>query len=110
MINLKKYTNALFSLFFLLVLAACGNESSGLPSQGGDGGPVGDSDDGSIVSLMIMPENPSVAAGEELQLSVKATQSDGEVIDEVRWFSSDQSIVTVNKDGVMKGIKAGMLK
>lgn len=107
MINLKKYTNALFSLFFLLVLAACGNESSGLPSQGGDGGPVGDSDDGSIVSLMIMPENPSVAAGEELQLSVKATQSDGEVIDEVRWFSSDQSIVTVNKDGVMKGIKAG---
>ncbi|HBV76333.1 MULTISPECIES: Ig-like domain-containing protein [Vibrio] len=111
MINLKKYTNALFSLFFLLVLAACGNESSGLPSQGGDGGPVGDSDDGSIVSLMIMPENPSVAAGEELQLSVKATQSDGEVIDidasEVSWFSSDQSIVTVNKDGVMKGIKAG---
>ncbi|MGO2456577.1 Ig-like domain-containing protein, partial [Vibrio casei] len=81
------------------------------PSQGGDGGPVGDSDDGSIVSLMIMPENPSVAAGEELQLSVKATQSDGEVIDidasEVSWFSSDQSIVTVNKDGVMKGIKAG---
>ncbi|WP_417881079.1 Ig-like domain-containing protein [Vibrio sp.] len=114
MINLKKYMSALFSLFFLLVLAACGNESSGLPSQGGDGEPVGDSDDGSIVSLMIMPENPSVAAGEELQLSVKATQSDGEVIDidasEVSWFSSDQSIVTVNKDGVMKGIKEGTAK
>ncbi|MGO2419979.1 MAG: Ig-like domain-containing protein [Vibrio casei] len=111
MINLKKYIYSLFFLFSLLFLAACGNESSGLPSQGGDGGPVGDSDDGSIVSLMIMPENPSVAAGEELQLSVKATQSDGEVIDidasEVSWFSSDQSIVTVNKDGVMKGIKAG---
>ena len=95
--NFKKYISSLFLWFFLAVLAGCGgNESSGLPSQSGE----------SIGQLTIVPASPSVAAGETLQLKLK---EGGSSIDpsSASWFSSDTSVVQVDKNGVMKGIKEG---
>ncbi|HCH02834.1 MAG TPA: hypothetical protein DEV85_13225 [Vibrio sp.] len=94
--NLKRYMSSLFLWFFLAVLAGCGNESSGLPSQLGE----------SVGQLTIVPENPSVAAGETLQLELKQGGASIEP-SEVSWFSSDTSVVQVDKNGVMKGIKEG---
>lgn len=94
--SLKRRIHTLFFVLFLALIAGCGNESSGLPSQVGE----------SVGQLTIVPENPSVAAGETLQLELK---QGGTSIDpsEVSWFSSDTSVVQVDKNGVMKGIKEG---
>lgn len=94
--NLKRRIHTLFFVLFLALIAGCGNESSGLPSQVGE----------SVGQLTIVPENPSVAVGETLQLELK---QGGTSIDpsEVSWFSSDTSVVLVDKNGVMKGIKEG---
>lgn len=108
--SLKRRIHTLFFVLFLALIAGCGGgESSGLPSQPGD--PNAGGDDVTLSSLAILPESPSVAAGETLQLSVEGTQSNGEKVtidpSEVSWFSSDTSVVQVDKNGVMKGIKEG---
>ncbi|MGO2508672.1 MAG: Ig-like domain-containing protein [Vibrio hibernica] len=111
MMDIKKILTMLVLSFFLIGMIGCNNESGGLPPQSGDSISNPSGDTGSLSGLKILPESPSVAAGEKLQLSVKGTQSDGETTDidasKVSWFSSDQSIVQVDKDGIMKGIKAG---
>ena len=54
------------------------------------------------VTVSISQETAELAAGDTLQLT--ATASDGS---KVEWSSSDKTIVSVTKDGLIRGAKAG---
>ena len=57
---------------------------------------------GAKVTVSISQETAEVAVGETLQLT--ATASDGS---DVEWSSSDKTVVSVTRDGLIRGAKAG---
>lgn len=111
MINITKQAGLILLLLFSMVIAGCGgNDSDGLPSQ-----KVTDStevtDNGSDDSVLaVSPGAPTLAAGTTLQLQVTYTDEDGkaqDVAEEAQYFSDDQSVVKVNKSGLLQGIAEG---
>jgi uncharacterized protein YjdB len=67
-------------------------------------------DDGGPGSLTVTPSSHTfTAVGQELQLSVTARRSDGEIITEpsVTWSSSDSQVATVSDSGVLTARGAG---
>ncbi|TVO37804.1 Ig-like domain-containing protein [Vibrio algivorus] len=99
--NLKRYMSSLFLWFFLVVLAGCGNESSGLPSQLGE----------SVNSpeLVVTPDNPSISAGKTLQLTsfYREDNSSEDVTENAQYFSDNQAVAKVDKAGLVSAISEG---
>ncbi len=57
-------------------------------------------------SITITNTNPSVALGNTLKLNVKFEPSNT-TDKKIEWSSSDNSIATINKDGIVTGVKIG---
>jgi hypothetical protein len=90
----------------LAVLAGCGG-TSGSPDQtpGGSGGTVP-----TFLSIVITPNNPSIAAGSSVQFTATGTYSDGSTTDltaSVTWSSSDTAVATASSTGLATAKTAG---
>ncbi len=88
------FTKSFFLLSALSLLAACNNNSKDTPKK---------PDDEHEPSLTIDVESVTIQKFESLQLTYTLLYSD----DEVRWASSDSSIVTIDQDGLIYGAGVG---
>lgn len=110
MINIKKSLITLFFVLFLVGVAGCNNENSGLPAQHGNGSISGGGDTGggsievTLVSLAVTPKPFDLANGLTKQLTAIATYSDDStknVTNEATWSSSSDLIATVTNIGLV---------
>ncbi len=101
----------LIKLFLLsmlaMVLASCGGEGSGLPSQGGESNQLP-----AIISLQITPATVSIPVGFGQQYLAEALLEDGTIIDitdnpAAIWSSSDPSIAVIDNKGLATGVAPG---
>ena len=62
-----------------------------------------------VVDVLDLSSDANVAIGHTLKITAVAGYSDGSISEDVtpRWSSGDESIATVNADGVVEGIAAG---
>lgn len=110
MINIKKSLITLFFVLFLVGVAGCNNENSGLPAQHGNGSISGGGDTGggsievTLISLAVTPKPFDLANGLTKQLTAIATYSDDStknVTNEATWSSSSDLIATVSNIGLV---------
>lgn len=83
----------LFALLLSALLAACGSPSPG------PGGPA-------VQSVTVSPATASVQVGETAELTATVSVTGG-ASQAVTWSSSDDSIASVDSDGVVTGVAAG---
>ena len=62
-----------------------------------------------IKSMSFTSTNSVVRVGKDLQMKLKTTPSDA-TIDTLEYTSSDESIATVNSNGIVTGVSAGKVK
>jgi hypothetical protein len=88
-------TRTRFSLAGLLLLAACGSDTT--------------TSHATVASVSITPTNPSVGAGRVVQLTGVARDSAGAVISHALlvWAVTDPAVATVSAGGLVSGIAAG---
>ncbi|MFT6816811.1 MAG: hypothetical protein ACJATT_000611 [Myxococcota bacterium] len=63
-----------------------------------------------VVGLTLQPAEISIQPDGSFQLSAQAIYTDGriaDVSDAIRWFGDDRSIATVDRSGVVRGVKPG---
>jgi len=97
------FKNFFILLFGCLLLTACGNESSGLPTQSVDLSQK-------ISSIAITPSNVSLNLGETQEMQVTITYADGTtkvLTSEVVWSSSNEDVVSVTDSGVITANELG---
>ncbi len=93
----------IFLIFIALLLLSTAN--CGGPSSVGNGG-----QSETLQQISIAPQNPTLAKGADLQLTAKATYSDGktqDVTQSVSWKTSNATIVTVGSNGALTAISVG---
>ncbi|MBT6492506.1 MAG: hypothetical protein HOK97_22235 [Deltaproteobacteria bacterium] len=69
-----------------------------------------ESNEPTLVSVSISPENPSVGLGETLQLTVRGTFSDGTesfLSEGLVWNSSTSSLASISNTGLLSALSAG---
>ncbi len=86
----------------LVLLAACGGDDGGGPTDGG-GTPT------AVTRLQLAATPDSLAEHEERQYGVTATAADGRTVDTpaLTWSSSDTTILVVSTTGTVRGVRAG---
>ncbi|HCE2683183.1 Ig-like domain-containing protein [Vibrio parahaemolyticus] len=95
------YTITLLSL----LLVGCNNGDDGLldiPSVGGD----------DVASLVVTPENGSIPVGLTQQLKAELVNSEQDVLvsDKLEWQSLNESVATVDSNGLVVGQNVGEVK
>lgn len=92
----------LSSIVFLALMSSCGG--------GGGGGSVGTGASApSLVSIEVNPAAPVIALGTEAQLTATGIYSDSskkDLTSSVEWYSSDETVVTVNR-GLARSVARG---
>lgn len=99
---MKIFIKWLASLSLLFLLAACNNESDGLPAQGGNGTDLG--------SLIVEPQNPSLSPGESINLVITNKEEDGsseDITEQATITSSNPDVVSVGPNGELTGVSEG---
>jgi hypothetical protein len=95
----------------MLIAASCGGGGDGAPSGGGGGDtPPAGGTAPTLLSIVIMPSNPSIAAGSSVQFTATGTYSDGssqDITGSATWSSSDTTVVTVSSTGLATAKAAG---
>jgi len=91
-------------LYFLVssLLISCGN-STYAPSR-----PIKE-EVTAIKSIVIKPDKPEIAVSKTLQLSTIVTQTNGEILTDapVAWTIADNTIATIDANGVVKALSTG---
>lgn len=80
----------------LAILAACGGDSTGTPSDG-------------VASVTVSPETVSITKGGSTTLTAVIRDGDGNVLTgrSVTWFSGTSTIASVSTSGVVTGVNPG---
>ena len=79
-----------------LVVTGCSDLLGGL----GEEGPT-------VTSVTVAPTSASIDVGKTVTLTATVTYSDNSKDSDVRWSSSDESVVTVSSGGIVTGIAPG---
>lgn len=106
---IKNYTKllvssgkGLFALLILTLLAGCNLDKKD-PVLGVD--PIE-----GLTSIVVSPQNPSVAAGLSLHFTALGVYADGTSVDisnKVRWISATVAVATINNQGLAQSIQSG---
>jgi len=105
---MKRFLSWYSALLMALLLAACGGEDGGAPSQSAKGGGTGEF----IKSLALTPAQGSVPIALGQQFIALATMSDGSVRDitndaVLHWSTSNGAVATISATGLAIGVAPG---
>jgi len=93
-LNAIKYALGVATLIFSTILVGCDSNDM-------------DDADGAVSEIRILPDSASIEVGDEAEFSVVALTVAGETVDDadldVRWWSSDSTVFTVEDDGSALG-------
>ena len=113
-----KFSLALFTAPLVMALAAGVGCSGTTPTGGGDDSPTGGSatDDGKVIAgIDVSPEKATLSKGTTQQFRAIVRYADGTTEDitnspDVIWNTSEPTVATVSKNGVVTAAKGGLAK